>query len=147
MLTIGGALTEPWKHSLKLLLHLHLSEPSSGSYKVSGLKEAMVIWAAHSTGPSFQVLLGWVRALFSHQDPSPSRVGVRPLSYGKAIRKKSWILIGRTDAEAEAPILWPPDVKSWLIGKKPWCWKRLKTKGEEGGRGWDGWIASLTRWI
>ena len=28
-----------------------------------------------------------------------------------------WILIGRTDAETEAPILWPPDVKSWLIGK------------------------------
>ena len=29
----------------------------------------------------------------------------------------SWIFIGRTDAEAEAPIIWPPDVKSWLIGK------------------------------
>ena len=29
------------------------------------------------------------------------------------------IFIGRTDAEAEAPILWPPDVKSWLIGKDP----------------------------
>ena len=30
-----------------------------------------------------------------------------------------WIFIGRTDAGAEAPILWPPDVKSWLIGKDP----------------------------
>ena len=30
-----------------------------------------------------------------------------------------WIFIGRTDAEAEAPILWPPDVKNWLIGKDP----------------------------
>ena len=30
-----------------------------------------------------------------------------------------WIFIGRTDAEAKAPILWPPDVKSWLIGKDP----------------------------
>ena len=30
---------------------------------------------------------------------------------------QSWIFIGRTDAEAEAPILWPPDVKNWLIGK------------------------------
>ena len=30
-----------------------------------------------------------------------------------------WIFIGRTDAEAEAPILWPPDEKSWLIGKDP----------------------------
>ena len=30
-----------------------------------------------------------------------------------------WILIGRTDAETEAPMFWPPDVKSWLIGKDP----------------------------
>ena len=30
-----------------------------------------------------------------------------------------WIFIGRPDAEAEAPILWPPDVKNWLIGKDP----------------------------
>ena len=32
---------------------------------------------------------------------------------------RSWILIGRTDAEAETPILWPPDVKNWFIGKDP----------------------------
>ena len=32
---------------------------------------------------------------------------------------KSWVLIGRTDAEAETPILWPPDAKSWLIWKDP----------------------------
>ena len=32
---------------------------------------------------------------------------------------QSWMFIGRIDAEAEAPILWPPDVMSWLIGKDP----------------------------
>ena len=32
---------------------------------------------------------------------------------------QSWISLGRTDAEAEAPILWPPDMKKWLIGKDP----------------------------
>ena len=32
---------------------------------------------------------------------------------------QSWIFIGRTNAEAEAPILWPPDAKSWLIGEDP----------------------------
>ena len=59
---------------------------------------------------------------------------------------QSWIFIGRTDVEAETPILWPPDVKSWLIWKIPWCRERLKA-GEEGDdRGWDGWIASLTQW-
>ena len=31
----------------------------------------------------------------------------------------SWLFIGRIDAEAEAPILWPPDAKNWLIGKDP----------------------------
>ena len=31
----------------------------------------------------------------------------------------SWVFIGRTDVEAETPILWPPDGKSWLIGKDP----------------------------
>ena len=59
---------------------------------------------------------------------------------------QSWLLIGRTNAEAEAPILWPPDVKNWLIGKdsdagNDW-WE-----GDD--RGWDGWMASLTRqtWV
>ena len=32
---------------------------------------------------------------------------------------QSWIFIGRTDAEAETPILWPPDAKSWLVGRDP----------------------------
>ena len=32
---------------------------------------------------------------------------------------QSWVFIGRTDVEAETPILWPPDVKSWLIRKNP----------------------------
>ena len=32
---------------------------------------------------------------------------------------QSWVFIGRTDVQAETPILWPPDVESWLIGKDP----------------------------
>ena len=41
---------------------------------------------------------------------------------------ESWIFTGRTDAEAETPILWPPDAKNWLIGKDPdagkdWRWE------------------------
>ena len=56
------------------------------------------------------------------------------------------LVIGITDAEAEAPILWPPDVKSWLIRKRPWCWEKLKAGGEGDDRGRDGWMASPTRW-
>ena len=39
-----------------------------------------------------------------------------------------WIFIGRTGAEAEAPILWPPDVKNWLIGKDPHAGKDWRQK-------------------
>ena len=44
-----------------------------------------------------------------------------------------WIFIGRTDAEAEDPILWPPDAKSQFTGRDSDAGK--KAKGEEGGRG------------
>ena len=39
---------------------------------------------------------------------------------------QSWVFIGRTDVEAETPILWPPDVKNWLIGKDPDAGKDLR---------------------
>ena len=56
-----------------------------------------------------------------------------------------WDFFGRNDAKAETPVLWPPHAKSWLIGKD-WCWEGLGA-GEKGDyRGWDGWMASLTRW-
>ena len=50
---------------------------------------------------------------------------------------QSWVFIGRTDAEAETPTLWPPYMKSQLIGKDPdagkdWRWE------EKGATGWDG---------
>ena len=38
-------------------------------------------------------------------------------------RNQSWIFIGRTDAEDEAPVVWPPDAKNWLVGKDPNVWK------------------------
>ena len=61
---------------------------------------------------------------------------------------QSWICNGRTGAETEAPILWPPDVKNSHC-KRPWCWERLKAGGEGDNRGWDGWMASLARrtWV
>ena len=47
---------------------------------------------------------------------------------------QSWIFIGRTDAEAETPILWPPDTKSWLAGRDP-----------DAGKDWRGW--QRMRWL
>ena len=56
---------------------------------------------------------------------------------------QSWILTGRTDVEAEAPILWPCDVKNWLIGKDPdagkdWRWEEKGTTEDE-MVGWHHW--------
>ena len=59
---------------------------------------------------------------------------------------QSWIFIGKTDAKAETPILWPSDAKNWLIRKNPDAGKRLKAGGEGDNRGWDGWMASQTQW-
>ena len=57
---------------------------------------------------------------------------------------QSWIFIGRTDSEAENPILWPPDAKNWLIGKVPDARKdwRQKEKGTTEGEmaGWHHWL-------
>ena len=52
---------------------------------------------------------------------------------------QSWVFIGKTDVEAETPILWPPHAKNWLIDwKRPRCWERLKVGGKRDDRGWDG---------
>ena len=56
---------------------------------------------------------------------------------------QSWMFIGRTDAEVETPILWQPDAKNWFIGKDPDAGKDWR---QEEKVGWDGWMASLTRW-
>ena len=51
---------------------------------------------------------------------------------------QSWIFIVMMDAEAEAPVPWLPDVKSWLIGKDPDAGKEWRQKEEKGSRGWNG---------
>ena len=56
---------------------------------------------------------------------------------------KSWIFLGRTNVEAETSLLWPPDVKNWLIGKYPdagkdWRWGEKGTTEHEMA-GWHHW--------
>ena len=57
---------------------------------------------------------------------------------------QSWLFIGRTDVEAETPILWLPDVKNWLLGKdsdagKDWRWEQKGTTEDE-MVGWHHWL-------
>ena len=58
---------------------------------------------------------------------------------------QSLIFIGRTDDEAETPILatWRKELTHL---KRPWCWERLRAGGEGDDRGWDGLMASPTQW-
>ena len=58
---------------------------------------------------------------------------------------QAWTVIGKTDAQAEAPILWPPDEKNWLIGKDSDVGKDWGQE-EKGTTGWDGCMASLIQW-
>ena len=56
-----------------------------------------------------------------------------------------WMFIGRTDVEAETPILatWCEELTHL---KRPWCWERLNAGGKWDNRRWDGWMASPTQW-
>ena len=64
---------------------------------------------------------------------------------GNSKGNQPWIFIGKTDAEAEAPVLWPPDAKSQLIGKDPDAGRnwRQKEKGmtEDEMAGWHHWLS------
>ena len=63
---------------------------------------------------------------------------------GNSKGNQPWIFIGRTDAETEAPIFWPPDVKRQLIARDPDAGKDWRQ--EKGETGWDDWMASSTQW-
>ena len=77
------------------------------------------------------------RSLFENNQPLANKP-VHPKG------NQSWIFIGRTDVEAETPILWPPDAKSWLIGKDPdggkdWG-QEEKGMTEDQTVGWHHWL-------
>ena len=59
---------------------------------------------------------------------------------------QTWVFTGRTDVEAETPIIWPPNAKSWLIWKDPDVGKDWRQEEKRDNRGWDGWMASLSWW-
>ena len=61
---------------------------------------------------------------------------------------QSWVFFGRNDAKTETPVLWPPHVKSWLIGKD-WCWEGLGAGGEGDDRRRQRmkWLDGITNWM
>ena len=73
----------------------------------------------------------------------PWTVKDQTIGKDQSIGNQLWVSIGRTDAATEAPIVWPPDAKSQLIGR-PWCWERLRAVGkgttEDEMVGWHRWL-------
>ena len=75
---------------------------------------------------------GTLKSLLQHLNSKASILQHSPFFKGN----QSWIFIGRTDAEAEAPLFWPPDVKNWLVWKDPdagkdWRQKEKRTAEDE----------------
>ena len=113
----------PWKKSydqprqyIKKQRHYFANkDPSSQSYGFSSSHEWM--W-------ELDYKESWVPKNWCFWTVVLDKTLANPLDYkdiqpGNPKGNKSWIFIGRTDAEAETPIPWPSDVKNWLIGKDP----------------------------
>ena len=114
--------------------------PSSQSYGFSSSQ----VWMGELDYKESWALKNWCfwTVVLEKTLASPLVCKIKPVN---SKGNQSWILIGWADAEAEAPISWPPDAKTWLW-KRLWNWERLKAGREGDNRGWDGWMALLTRW-
>ena len=90
------------------------------------------------------VVKNWCSWVVAPEKTLESPLDFKEINSVNPKRNQPWIILGRTDAEAESPILWPPDVKNWLIGKYPNFLKdwRQKEKGSAEDRkvGWHHWL-------
>ena len=89
--------------------------------------------AVHEVAKSQTQLSDWTELL---EKTSESPLDFKEIQPVHPKGDQSWIFIGRTDAEAEAPILWSADVKNWLIEKDPdagkdWRWEEKGTTDDE----------------
>ena len=105
------------------------------------LVKAMVFYSSHVWMWELDYKESWVLKNWCFWTVVLEKTLESPL-YSKEIQpvhpkgNQSWIFIGRTDAEAETPILWTPDAKSWLTGKDPdvgkdWRWEEKGTTEDE----------------
>ena len=105
----------PRKHIKKQRHYFADKDPSSQSYSFSSSHVWM--WELdHKESWALKNWCFWTVVLEKTVECPLDCKEIKPVLF---LRKSSWIFIGRTDAEAETPILLPPDVKSWLIWKDP----------------------------
>ena len=91
------------------------------------------------------VLKNWCFWTVVLEKPFESPLDCKEIKSVNTEGNQPWIFTGRTDADAESPCLttWCEELTHW---KRPWCWERLRARGEGGDRRWDSWMASWTQW-
>ena len=139
--------TTPWKEScdqcrqhIKKQRHYFANKgPSSQGYGFSSSHVWMWVHVWMDSKESW-ALKNWCCWTVVLEKTLESPLDCKEIQSVHPIGNQSWIFIGRTDAEAETPILWPPDMKNWLIWKDPdtgkdW-WQEEKGMTEDEMAGW-----------
>ena len=134
---------QPRKHIKKQRHYFANQGPSSQSYGFSSSH----VWMWALDHKESWALMNWCFWTVVLEKTFESPLDCKETQPVHPKGNQSWILIGRTDAEAETPILRPPDTKNWLTGKDPdagkdWRQENGTTDDEIGC-----WMPSLTRWI
>ena len=119
--------------------------PSSQGYGFSSLH----VWTWELDYKESWVLKNWCFCTVVLEKTFESPLDCKEIQPVHPKQDQSWVFIGRTDVEAETPILWPPDAMGWLIWKdsdtgKDWGQEEKGTSHQM--MRWDGWMASLTQW-
>ena len=138
----------PWKkiydqsrqHIKKQRHHFANKCPYSQSYVFSGSHVWM--WELHHKESC--VPKNWCFLTVALENTLESPSDSKEIKLVNPKGNQPWLFIGRTDAEAEAPIPWPPDAKRWLTGKNPDA-EKIEGRRRRGDREWDSWMASRTQ--
>ena len=120
---------KPRQHIKKQRHYFANKGPSSQSYDVSNSN----VWMWELNHKASWAPKNWCFWTVVLEKTLESPLDSKEIKLVNPKRNQSWILIGRTDIEAEAPILWPPDSKNWLIRKDPDARKDRK----HGKGGWQ----------
>ena len=121
---------QPRQHIIKQRHYFADKCPSSQSYGFSSSH----VWMWELDHKESWALKNWCFCTVVLEKTLENPLDCKEIQPVNSKGNQSWIFIGRTDAEAEALIHWPPEANKQLIGKD-WCWERLKARGEGGGRG------------
>ena len=131
---------KPRQHIKKQRHYFAAKGPSSQNYGFSSSH----VWMWELDHKESWVLKNWCFWTVVLEKTLESPLDCKEIQPVNSKDNQSWIFIGRTDAEAETPILWPPDVKNWLILKDPDAGKdwRQEEKGmtEDEVVGWHYWL-------